>query len=73
MTRSTSCPRPAPSTRPDATVTEFSLFVGGEVLILRVAESPDFVALNSLAGEVSQGLILKFGAGLTGIDAQRHN
>lgn len=37
----------------------------GQVLILGIAKIPNFIALDSLAGQVAKGLLLEFQAGFT--------
>jgi hypothetical protein len=44
--------------RPNVAVTELALFIGGNVLLFRIAELPDFVTLNPLALQVSQSAVL---------------
>ena len=39
------------------------LIIRGYALFLRVAEGPDFITLDALAGQVTQGLVLVVGAG----------
>jgi len=44
--------------RPCPNIAELPLFVGGNVLLLRIAEGPNFVALNTLAGQINQHRLL---------------
>lgn len=44
--------------RPNVSVSELPALVGGHILVFGVAEAPNFVALNSLAGQIPKNSVL---------------
>jgi len=56
-----------------ATVTELAAQIGRNILFLRVAERPNFIALDSLTRQVAQGLVLIFRACLSNLRQQFNN
>lgn len=55
---------------PHISVAKLPALIGGHVLFLRVAERPDFIALDSLARQVAQRLVLIFRASLSNLRQQ---
>ena len=49
---------------PHVTVTKLALFLLGDVFLFGIAESPNLIALDSLAGEITERLVLIFSASL---------
>ncbi len=54
--------------RPHVPVAELALVLGSDVLLLAVAERPDFVALDPLGGQVGEHAVLILGARLAHLD-----
>src|SRR3989338_8080071 len=55
---------------PNVAISELPLFIVGDILIFHSDEAPNFIALNPLAGEIAESLILIFGAGLPQFNQQ---
>src|SRR6266568_4597367 len=51
------------SPRPNISIAELPLFVGWNVLLFGIAERPNFIALDSLAGEIAHCTIMELLAG----------
>ncbi len=59
--------------RPNVSISELAAQLFRDILFLRVAELPNLVALNSLAGQVAERLVLIFRARLTNSCQQLKN
>ncbi len=46
------------SPRPNIAVTKFPLFIRRNILLLRIAEAPDFIELQPLTGQVAKRFVL---------------
>ena len=57
------CVRVNRNPSPNVSVSEFPFLFGGYVLLFRVAELPNFIALNPLAFQVAESAVLIIGAG----------
>lgn len=58
---------------PDIAKTRLTFQLFRQILFLRVAKAPDLIALNSLAGQVTESFVLIPLTGLTKIDKQLEN
>src|SRR5260370_5680382 len=59
--------------RPDIAIAKLAAQIGGNVLFFRVAERPNLIALDSLAWQIAQGLVLIFRARLSNPRQQLNN
>src|SRR5581483_7760571 len=59
--------------RPYVSETKLAPLIEGHVLLLGIAERPNFIALDSLASDVANVAVLKIGPRNTNINQQRHD